>query len=948
MTSNIRRVLFFLFCLGVFSVMAQNKGTIRGTIIEDETGEPLYSANVVVEGTQIGATSDFDGKFQLSAPAGKHNIKISFIGLSSTTITDVEVKAGEVTVIDIIRLKPASSELQTVTVTADAIKNTEAALLTIKKKSANVLDGLSAQSFRKMDDGNAAAAARRVPGVSVQGGKYVFVRGLGDRYTKTQLNNMDVPGLDPNRNSLQMDIFPTNLIDNIIVYKSFTADLPADFTGGVVNIETKSFPEKPSFRVNANLGYNPEMHFNDNYLQTERFGTDFLGFDNGSRDEPLGMSESNPTPMGPVPIPSNEKFEKSQEFNKTLDAQSGTSPMNFSLGVSGGNQIKLESGNQLGYIGSLSYRNESILYKDKIQNFYRRESSDPTVYELEPAELQQTDYFGQKDVFLSGMAGVALKTPTSKYKVNLMHLQNAEKRAGETVTQDIFRRSNENIRDNLEFNQRSLTNLLISGEHNLNNGKFNIDWRLAPTLSSMEDKDVRNTAFLIRDDGELTIDPNEVDFPSRRWRNLSEWNVASRADATWENKLWEKENKVKFGVSYVIKQRDYEILDYQLRVFDAPDFSGDPDQLLQDDFLTASGDSAGTYMFGNFQISNTFEGTISNAAAYVSDELEITTRLKSIVGLRLEKYDQFYTGEPQQAKPEQVFENERVLDLFNLFPTASLVYQTDENSNLRVAYFRTTARPSFKEKSYAEIVDPISGTTFIGNIDLQPTFINNFDLRYEYFFKKNQTIALSGFYKTFTDPIEMVAFPQDPDSFQPRNVGDATVMGLEFETRFNLGFINPLVQDFSFRGNVSFIDAKVTYAQSTLDNLEIGRREGEDFGETRDMQGQAPYIVNAGILYENRDKGWESGVFYNVQGPKLMIVGIGFTPNVYTVPFHSVNYNISKSFGEDRQYRISFAVNNILNDLREEEYQSFRATERLFSRFNPGRTFSIGFRYAIK
>ena len=170
----------------------------------------------------------------------------------------------------------------------------------MRAKSANVMDGISAQTFKKIGDGN-AAAVKRVPGVSLQGGKYV-VRGLGDRYTKTTLHGMDIPGLDPDRNSLQMDIFPTNIISNIIVRKSFTADLPADFTGGVVNIETKEFPEKPVTNVSAGIGFTPGMHFNSSYRSYEGGGLDFLGFDDGSRSDPLGMSAFNPLRQANKPI----------------------------------------------------------------------------------------------------------------------------------------------------------------------------------------------------------------------------------------------------------------------------------------------------------------------------------------------------------------------------------------------------------------------------------------------------------------------------------------------------------------------------------------------------------------------------------------------------------------------------------------------------------------------
>ena len=186
----------------------------------------MFAATVGVTGTNIGASSDFDGNFELKIKPGSYTISFSFIGYQTLVITDVTVQNNEIKNLGTIRLKSSSIAVDAVTITAEAIKNTETALLTIKKKSINVIDGISSQNFKKIGDGNAAAAVVRIPGVSVQGGKYVYVRGLGDRYTKTTFNGLDIPGLDPDRNSLQMDIFPTNIVDNIIVSKSFTADLP--------------------------------------------------------------------------------------------------------------------------------------------------------------------------------------------------------------------------------------------------------------------------------------------------------------------------------------------------------------------------------------------------------------------------------------------------------------------------------------------------------------------------------------------------------------------------------------------------------------------------------------------------------------------------------------------------------------------------------------------------
>lgn len=234
--------LVFIISLIFFSNAYSQVGNISGSVFDSKTGESLPGVTIFLEGTSIGAMSDLDGKFNISAPPGTYKLRISYVSYNTINIDSVEVEPNEIVDLDNIPMSDATTELDVVIITAEQVKNTETAMQTMKMKSANLLDGVSATQFKRTGDSDAAASVKRVPGISISNGKYVFVRGLGDRYTKTILNCLDVPGLDPDRNTIQMDIFPTSIIDNIVVHKSFRAELPADFTGGVVEINTKAFP----------------------------------------------------------------------------------------------------------------------------------------------------------------------------------------------------------------------------------------------------------------------------------------------------------------------------------------------------------------------------------------------------------------------------------------------------------------------------------------------------------------------------------------------------------------------------------------------------------------------------------------------------------------------------------------------------------------------------------
>lgn len=944
----------FLTCLSLIS-LAQN-GTIRGTVFEDSNGEPLYGVTVQIKGTTNGAITDFDGKFSISASPGTYDIQVSFVSFQSITIASLVVEEGEVTIIDQVRLKEDVALLDEVVVTAEVIKTTEAALLTVKRKSVNLVDGISAAAFKKIGDSDAASAVKRVPGVSVQGGKYVFVRGLGDRYTKTILNGMDVPGLDPDRNSLQMDIFPTNIIDNIIILKSFTADLPADFTGGVVNIETKDFPTEKEMSASVSLGLNPDMHFNSNYRSYQGGGNDWLGVDDGARDIPVSPDVLIPSPSSATAA---QLPDFTRSFNPILAASSQTSGMNFGLGFSLGNQID-KNAITIGYVASLSYKNTTTFYEEAENNIYLK-PADLAESEL-VADQVQSGPLGINNSFVSGLIGGSVKTKNSKYTMNFMRLQNGETKAG-LFDRDVFITSvYTSRRDALDWSERSISNALLAGEHYFDSeSKWRLDWKLSPTISTIDDKDVRVLPFTINDDGIFLINVNEGGSGQRIWRSLEERNYASKMDIAKEYNWRGFESKFKFGGSYTYKQRDYSIALFNIRVQRQSQisWSGDADELFQSQNIFTPDQDFGTYVSSNTDPSNTYDAFSTNLGAYVSNEAYITDRLKSIIGVRLEKYVQKYTGIDQRAvvgDPAGFEANDSTfLDDLDLFPTASFIYELNDRTNFRASYSRTIARPSFKEASIAQIFDPISGLTFIGGNrrvqgiveeNIQATRISNFDLRFEKFFDRGQTYSVSAFYKTFNNPIELTVFnAANPNTFQPRNLGDAYLYGIELEVRKSLDFLGSNFENLFINSNVSIIQSVLEMGEPEINSRESTARNGETVEDTRVMQGQSPYIVNVGLSYTSTDGALDAGLFYNVQGRRLAIIGLGRNADVYDDAFHSLNFKATKNFAKDQRASVSFSIDNILGDDRDQTYESFGSSNAIFSRRSPGRTIGVGFGY---
>lgn len=957
--------LSLAFLLLVSLTALGQKGIIRGTVIDDATGETLIGVAVIIDGTTIGASTDLDGKFEIKAAPGTYTISASFISFATLKVEGVEVKADEVNNLGTLRLGSDVEQLQEVVVTAKAVRNTEAALMTMKKKSVNVIDGVSAAAFKKVGDSDAAGAMSRVTGVSVEGGKYVYVRGLGDRYTKTQLNGIDVPGLDPDKNTVQMDIFPTNIIDNIVVSKNFTADLPADFTGGAVNIELKDFPEEKSAVIGAGVGYNPAMHFNENYVTYNGGNTDFLGFDDGTRDIPTGGSTDLPSfnearrnPNGSDAV---EYREILQGFNKQMAGYRAMSGMNSSMNFSYGNQIG-RGDKTIGYSFALTYKNDIEYYEDAEFNLYGKQIG-ATDYELTALETQKGD-FGVNNVLVGGMAGFAIKSDDSKLRVNLLHLQNGESKAGQfDFVSDNFGAEFNAKQDNLEYSERGLTNILINGTKEYTDRGLRLDWKVSPTRSTIEDPDVRFTR--IRDEGRGI--GTEAGLPMRIWRSLEEYNLANKVDFTKDLKINGKDSKVKFGLNATVKNRDFNIQGFQINAQDV-DFNGQyenpsPNDIFREENLWSSENPNGVRFNAPFvgNNPNKYNSSIIQSAAYVSTEYSITPLLKTVVGVRMESFEQYYTGSNQSGDK---FNNENVLSNLDLFPTANFIYSLTEKQNLRFSYAKTIARPSFKEMSYATIADPITGRTFVGGLfqetgliggenvtlwdgNLRSTRIHNLDVRWELFQDLGQTFSVSGFYKYFNAPIEMVQFLSQPGTFQARNVGNAQLFGMEFELVQSLATLSEKLEKFTFNANLTLVKSSIEMSGSELASRRSSAKEGEVVGTKRAMAGQAPIIVNTGLSYTDREKGFTANVSYNVQGRTLQFVGFGKQTDVYAIPFHNLSFKLSQAFGKDKRLSGSFKVNNILNDTKEQVFSAYRASDQIFQSLRPARTFSLGFSYKL-
>ena len=937
--NNMKKTLIALILLSTNFTFSQS--VITGKVIDGEFNELLPFANVLLltaEGENIDGTStDFDGAFTFEVLRGTYILEFSFVGYDSKRITDVIVGQNEEYTLT-ATLLPASNSLDEVIVTTTAKNNTEASVLLIQKRAVNLIDGLSAQSIQKTGDSDLASAIKRIPGVSVQDGKFVYVRGLGDRYSKTLLGGLEVPGLDPDKNTLQLDIFPTNLLDNILISKSASADLNSDFTGGIVDVILKDFSVLPEYSFSIRGSYNPDMNLNDNFIGNENEAFNFLGFDNGYFDNPLSSKQE-------IPFPETFNIGQSvltrfltQKLESTMDASRFQSFLNYSIGATASNQYNLSVTKSIGYIASLSLKRDYEYYESFFNGTVEKENINKP---LEPYS-EQVGEFGQVKNLGSALLGISLKTTNSKYKLNLLAIKSGESGAIKGNYKEFIENPYNGDASILTYTDRNILSLPFSSQHIFNGGNSSLDIKIAPSIARVYDKDFKKTVFEIAPNGNKLISPNTTQNPTRLWRSLKEDVISSKIQYNLDLKGEKIQGKIKFGSSFTYKQRDFETDDYRIAYRGLSSvLGGDANNILAPNFIYDLDTNQGSYIKGDFQRTNQYESSGQTFAGYISSELILSDKWKSTIGLRFENYLVKYTGENIEAIK---FNNEKLIDTKDLYPSLNVIRTINDDRNLRISYSKTTARPTFKEISAAQIYDPITERYFVGNPDVNPTYINNFDLRYESYSDGNQIFAISTFYKQFIDPIEITAFDANqPSVFIVRNNEEASVYGIELEYRKDI--LNNDNHKLSLNLNTSVIQSIQTMSDAEYQGRLISNPDKE-IDDSRELQGQSPYLINLGLVYNLFEKNIEIGSYYNVQGKTLEVVGIGNLPDVYTLPFHNLNLNISKSFGKNLDQSLTFKAENLLNSKRESEYDYYNIETSPFSIYNPGQSFSLG--YSIK
>jgi len=971
------KLTFSLFATLIIALCAlpalAQKGVISGKVVDKASGETLIGASVYIEGVSdntIGTITDFDGNYSFGADPGTFDIAISYVSYTKQLIKGVVIKAGQVTTLD-VALEGESVGLAEVVVQASAVKNTDASLIALQKKSFSIQDGISSQQISRTGSSNAADAMKQMTGAVVEDGKFIVMRGLGDRYSLSQLNGVTMPSTDPYRNSSSLDLIPSQMIENIVTTKTFTPDLPANFSGGLVNVTTKSLPDKFTMHFELSGAYNTQASMIDNFLSQQAGETDWLGLDDGSRDQPAFLldeavrnrlsSSTYLTARRPDSTNVRNIFhESSRALSHEFVPTTKTSPLNHGLNFSIGDRYKL-FGKDLGFTLGVNYSRNFNHYQDATVATYINNNSTQL---FDYQDLKETR--SVENPHLGALFNLSYKLSNNNIiNANVIFNNDADltslSQTGRYLGQVSDATSSFNT-NAISFTQRQFTTYQLSGRHvipALNN--IEIEWQGTSSKSFQKEPDLRYFAYTVAPDEEgvpqYYINNSEIAYPYHFFRDLQDDQVQGKIDITIPFLTRGKQgssNQIKLGGLYSNTQREFEEYRYQMNNNGIPsnraftsfngkfeDFFNDNNFGIVDTVFNTDGSvqryTTGWHYINQINNRNFYTGDQTIIAAYLMAVYNLTPRLKFVGGMRMETTD-------MSVISRDVNVPEGKIDLTDYPYSASLIYALSEKANLRLAATQTLARPNLRELAPFEQFDTKNGFFSLGNPDLQRTLIQNYDLRYELYPRSGELLAISAFYKQFDNAIVRAFVPQATiPELKFINVKDAEVYGLEVEFRKQLNVISPALEHFYFSTNFAIIHSSYPIPQ---DEIENSRNVDTTYTTTtRPFQGQAPFIANAILTYLNPEKGWESSIAFNVSGRKLYNIALRATPDVYEEPAPQLDFKISKRIGKN--YSVAFTARNILNPMFERT-QTYKGVTYIADSYQAGTLLGFNVAYFIR
>ncbi|UKJ08726.1 TonB-dependent receptor [Solitalea lacus] len=924
---SISKVFFSLtvMLLMVSSAWAQN-GKIVGKITDKAFNEPIVGLPVLVKGTSKVTPSNIDGRYELNLAPGTYTLEFKYISFKTKTVSEVVVRAGKVTELNVV-MDDAATELGEVVVTSTYKKETVNALYSLQKSNIRVSDGISAEIIKRSPDKNTSEVLKRVSGASIQDNKFVIVRGLADRYNTSLMNNASLPSTESDKRAFNFDIIPSNLIDNIVVNKTASPDLPGDFSGGAVQITTRDFPAEPVFVFTIGSGVNTQSTFKD-YRSANTGKLDFLGFLDQSRALPSAY-ESTRNQYPSLPIAESQQI--SYAFPNTYGAaKTGTTLPNANMQLSIGNNKTYESGSRFGYIASFSYRTQ--------RDILMRERSDYNLQKIEV--IRNDDKLFNYSNNLGGLLNFAYSKGNNKFALKNFY-NNTFKNSYVDRVGKISDESNSNNLNNIgSFNdvyQNSLFNSVLEGQHALPKANINIDWNagFSNTFKDQPDQKIVEAIKPVDSTDPYYVTLSNYNSPAvqnagRVYSKLNENVFNSNLNLSIPFKLFKQSQKLKFGGSTVNRFRDFRIdaLGYASASY-APVKIDLANGVNFDNIFSTQSMQSNNLMLSVISTNSLdYEGKAQTHSGYVMLDTKFSEALRIVWGARLEAFNMDLTP-AGKAYLKQTYKQTDIL------PSANLIYSLNTKSNLRASASQTVNRPEFREIAAYQYFDFETDFNIVGEKNLKIAKVTNADLRYEFYPAAGEIISFSAFYKKFKNPIEQINNGSRVFTF--KNAESANDYGVEVELRKKLNFFG----DAAFWNNTTFY-TNASYIKSDV-VLDGSSRQ-------RPLQGQSPYLINTGLQYNNGKLGVNA--MFNRVGQRMLYVGTSGGADIYEAPRNVIDFQISHKLLKDNA-ELRFTAGDLLAQKTKYYYNFGGSTgyqsneDRVINSIQPGRTFSLSFSYNL-
>jgi outer membrane receptor protein involved in Fe transport len=920
------KLFFTVSCLFLAGFSLAQHGKISGKVQDFKTGEELFGASVVIKETQQGTATDIDGRFLLTGVApGSYTLEIKYVAYQTKEVK-IKVEAESTASID-IKLEDAIEELGEIVVKGQMKKETVNSLLIEQKRSSIIGNGISSETIRQSPDNNTGEAMKRISGATIQGGKFAIIRGLNDRYNAAMINGSPLPSTEPERRSFSFDLFPSAMLDQLLIIKSARPDLPGDFAGGIIQLTTRETPEKAFFSISASGGYNHLTTFKK-FHSYQGSPTDKWGFDNGTRQLPADFPSSEQLRQGINYERAQKEVEAGKMLNNNYSLLERNALPNLGFQVAGGKTFELKK-SKLGVIFSGNYNNSRSF--QPVEKSWFDFSSNP--------QFEYTDSSYEQNARMGALLNLSYRF-LENHKISLKSSFNRSgentltERRGPSQAEGIYKKAYSYM-----FTQNTMALNQLNGEHDLEKHRIRINWEYSFGFVNRKIPDYKNVEYRgsSPENLELGVVGAANENAARLFTDLKEKVNSYGYSASVPLSFIKKSmgiHEFKAGGFHQLKSRNFDARMMGFAIAWIPTFNSDLRTLPIDRVFDYENISMEGFRLNDItNPSHKYRAQSTLHAGFAMLESSFGNRWKFIWGARLESYNQQMVSATR---------NNELVDINTTFndwlPSLNVIYTLTEKSSVRASASKTVSRPELRELAPFSFYDFSTFSSLEGNSGLQRAAIQNYDLRYEIYPSAGEVFSAAVFYKDFTNPIELLLANDITLGVIRRtfvNLPGAKNYGAEMDFRKNLS------KSLTAYGNFSYIFTKVDLSGNP-----------NRWNEKRTMQGQSPYIINVGMLYKIEKLDMTVSALYNIFGDRIYNVGNSGMPDIYEAARHILDLQVSKLFFK-KKMETKLSISDVFaNDLV--FYMDYARTGKYYSpgnrtvfRYTMPRVFSLSIGYKL-